>query len=139
MMMQYFGRSIAIGLLILAFVFFILSIYVSYKGINITKTLPSRRSQISKTKYLFLGGLSLSLSLFVVLTTENGFSWDAVCGSVGLLVMLSALLAANFVITSKTTDYLNKRGISLDGLRKIREMGKTNNNSDGPESSGDNK
>lgn len=53
--------------------------------------------------------------------------------------MLSALLAANFVITSKTTDYLNKRGISLDTLKKIKEIGKTNNNSDVLKSSGDNK
>ena len=138
-MMQYLGYFLAIGLLILAFVFFIVSIYVSYKGINITKTLPDRKAQISQTTYLFLSGLSLSLSLFVFLTTGNGFSWDAVCLSAGVLVLSSALLAANFVITSKTTDYLNKRGISLDSLRKIKEIGKTNKNSSGPERSDDNK
>ena len=138
-MTQNLGHSIAIGLLILALAFFTVSIYVSYKGINITKTLPNREAQISQTKYRFLGGLSLSLFLFVILTTENGFSWNAVCGSEGVLVLSSALLAANFVITSKTTDYLNKRGISLDSLRKIKEIGKTNHDSAGSKRSGDNK
>lgn len=138
--MQYLGHSIAIGLLILAFVFFIVSIYVSYKGINIIETLPNRKAQISQTIYMFLSGLSLSLFLFVVLTTENGFSWDAVGMSVGLLVLVSAFLAANFVITSKTTDYLNKRGISLEDLKQIKEiMRKTNKDSAGPERSSDNK
>ena len=41
-MTQNLGHSIAIGLLILALAFFTVSIYVSYKGINITKTLPNR-------------------------------------------------------------------------------------------------
>jgi hypothetical protein len=118
-------------------VLFALSVYLSYKETN--NLLPSQRSLRTNAKYLFLSFLSLSLFLFVLLITENGFSWDALCASVGLLVMLSLFLGVNFVVTSKTTEYLNKRGVSLDILGKIRQIGKTNEKSGGQENSSDNK
>jgi hypothetical protein len=51
--------------------------------------------------------------------------------------MLSLFLGVNFVITSKTTEYLNKRGVSLDIRRKIKQIGRTNEKSDRQESSSD--
>ena len=137
MLIRYFGYAISIILFVLTFVLFALSVYLSYKETN--NLLPSQRSLRTNAKYLFLSFLSLSLFLFVLLITENGFSWDALCASVGLLVMLSLFLGVNFVVTSKTTEYLNKRGVSLDILGKIRQIGKTNEKSGGQENSSDNK
>src|SRR5688500_18351160 len=106
MLIQYLGYAISIILFVLTFVFFLLSIYLSYKETN--NLLPTQRSLRTNAKYLFLSFLSLSLFLFVLLITENGFSWDALCAPVGLLVIGTLFLAVNFVITSKTTEYLNK-------------------------------
>jgi hypothetical protein len=53
--------------------------------------------------------------------------------------MLSLFLGVNFIVTSKTTEYLNKRGGSLDILRKIKQIGKTDEKSGGQENSSDNK
>lgn len=137
MLIRYFGYAILIILFVLTFVFFILSIYLSHKETN--NLLPSQRSQRINAKYLFLSFLSLSLFLFVLLITENGFTWDALYASLGLLVMLSLFLGVNFVVTSKTTEYLNKRGVSSDILRKIKQIGKTNEKSGGQENSGHSK
>ena len=137
MLIRYFGYAISIILFVLTFVLFTLSVYLGYRETN--NLLPSQRSQRTNAKYLFLSFLSLSLSLFVLLITENGFSWDALFASVGLLVMLSLFLGVNFVVTSKTTEYLNKRGGSLDILRKIKQIGETDEKSGGQENSGDNK
>jgi hypothetical protein len=137
MLIRYFGYAISIVLFVLTFVFFILSIYFSYKETN--KLLPTQRSQRINAKYLFLSFLYLSLSLFVFLITENGFSWDALLASVGLLVMLSLFLGVNYFITSKTTDYLGKNGFSPDILSKIRQIGKTNKKSDRQENSDESK
>ncbi len=137
MLIRYFGYAISIILFVLTFVFFILSIYFSYKETN--NLLPTQRSQRISAKYLFLSFLSLSLSLFVFLITENGFSWDTLLASVGLLIMLSLFLGVNYFTTSKTTEYLNKRGFSPDILRKIRQIGKANKKSGGQENSDDSK
>ncbi len=101
--------------------------------------MPNRNSLRINAKYLFLSFLSLSLFLFVLLITENGFSWDSLCASVGLLAILSLFLGINFVVTSKTTEYLNKHGYSSDTLGKIRQIGKTTEKSDGQENSGNGK
>lgn len=137
MLIRYFGYTISIILLVLMFVFFILSIYFSYKETN--NLLPTQKSQRINTKYLFLCFLNLSLSLFVFLITENGFSWDALLASVGLLTMLSLFLGVNYFITSKTTEFLSKRDFSPDILRKIREIGETNKKSGGQDNSDDSK
>ena len=137
MLIRYFGYAISIILFVLTFVFFILSIYFSYK--ETSNLLPTQRSQRINAKYLFLGFLNLSLSLFVFLITENGFSWDALLASAGLLVMLSLFLGVNYFITSKTTEYLGKRGFSPDILRKIKQIGETNNKSGEQENSDDSK
>lgn len=134
--MKYLGYSISIILVINTFVFFVLSVYVSYKGM---KSLPSRRAQIDNTKYLFLSSLSACLGLFVFLISENGFSWNALGISLGLLAMLCLFLGANFVITSKTTEYLNKRGYSPDILNKIKQIGKTHKESGSSENSSSDK
>ena len=60
-------------------------------------------------KYGLGFGISLGLSLFVFLTTENGFSWDTVCGSSGLIIMVSVLIFIDNFVRSKTTAYLYER------------------------------
>lgn len=138
MLIRNFGYAISIILFVLTFVFFTISIYLSYKETN--NWLPSQRSLRINAKYMFLGVLSLCLCLFVLLITENGFSWDALCLSIGILVISSFLIGLGFTISSKTTEYLNEQGFSLDTYRKkIKQIGKTNEKSDGQENSSDNK
>ena len=135
--MQYLGYSVSLILFILTFVFFILNIYTNYKDI---KSLFRRKLQVGNSKYLYWSFLTLSLSLLVFMTTENGFSWDILCISAGLLIMSYLLLGLDYVIRSKTIEYTSKYGSSiLDIRRNLRKIKETQNKSGASESFEDDK
>lgn len=106
-------------LFVLTFVLFLRGIYLEYKHYD--QILSSRKTGLS---YFILGILSLSLSIFIFLTIENGFSFDTLCFSFGLTVALTFFLYVNNFIRKRTMSFLNRRKVTspfsaFDKLIKI--------------------
>jgi len=59
-------------------------------------------------RYFFFGALSLSLSLFVFLTVENGFAWDNLGFAIILTIILTIVLRINISIRRRTAIFLSK-------------------------------
>jgi len=54
------------------------------------------------------GALSLSLSLFVFLTVEDGFAWDNLGFAIILTIILTIVLRINISIRRRTAIFLSK-------------------------------
>ncbi len=112
-MLYYTGLTVSVILSLLGFVSFCIGIYFGFNAHNPYNSKTSPQLIRLSIKYELGFGLSLGLALFVFLTTENGFSWDAVCGSSGLIIMLSTLIFLDTFIRSKTTSFLYKHKKSI--------------------------
>src|SRR5688572_33195403 len=134
MILQYIGYLISIILVISSVVLFVISVYVSYKYSD--NLVPTQKSLTIRMKYSLLGMLSFFSSLFVFLTTENGFSWEIIIILLGIIIALSILLYIDFVINRKTTRFLSKRNISLSSLWKDNPIKNLYKNSREREDSG---
>lgn len=111
MILRYIGYLISIILVISSVVLFVISVYVSYKYSD--NLVPTQKSLTIRMKYSFLGMLSFFSSLFVFLTTENGFSWEIISILLGIIIVLSILLYIDFLINRR-----RKRNLSLSSLWK---------------------
>ena len=114
MIFRYLGYLLSIILIICSIVLFVVSVYVSYKYSD--SLLPTQKSISARMKYSFLSMLSFFSSLFIFLTTENGFSWENVGVLLGIIIALSILLYIDFLINRRSLRYLRKRSISLPSL-----------------------
>ena len=112
-MLYYTGLTVSAILFILGFVFFFVGMYFGFNAHNPYNPKTSPPLIRLSIKYELGFGLSLGLSFFVFLTTENGFSWDTVCFSSGLIIMSSILFLLDTFIRSKTTSFLYKRRKSI--------------------------
>src|SRR5688500_10787886 len=110
MIIYYTGLAISAILFLLGLIFALLGMYFGFKAQNPYDPQISPPITRLSIKYSLGFGISLGLALFTLLTTENGFSWDSVFGSVGLIVMLSAFVFLDNFVRSKTNTYLYKRG-----------------------------
>jgi hypothetical protein len=117
MILKYVGYSISGVLFIIFIAFFGMSMYVGYKYMD--KLLPTQKSLTMSMKYSFLGVLSLGLSLFVLLTVQNGYSWDNVFGLLFIVILVSVLIVLNYFVLLKTTSFLKRRNFSLESLWNI--------------------
>ncbi len=109
MILQCIGYTISIILAITAVVCFGASIYFGYKYAN--NWLPTPKSIKANTKYLLLGMLSLFSSVFVFLTTMNGFSFESLVSVLIGMMIVSFVIMIGHVVSSGTAEYLNKRNI----------------------------
>jgi H+/Cl- antiporter ClcA len=128
MMLYYTGLTISAILFFLGFVFALLGIYFGFNAHNPYNPQTSPPLVKLNIKYGLGFGICLGLSLFIFLTTENGFSWDTVFFSSGLIIMSSILIFIDSFIRSKTTAYLYKRrhnipfsSLWLDDQTKVDE------------------
>jgi hypothetical protein len=122
MIIRYLGFTTA-GLLFLGgFVLFVIGMYnemkYSYKSQSPVKPL---RSSI---RYHLLGALSFGLSLFVFLTTENGFESETLGFSIFLVFLLAFFIGLHHFIQLKTRTYLYKNGVSFASLFEREKKGK---------------
>ena len=122
MILYYTGLTISAILFFLGLIFALLGMYFGFKAQNPYN--PNTSSPIIRLsiKYRLGFGISLGLALFTLLTTENGFSWDAVCGPVGLIVLLSALVFWDNFVQAKTNSYLYKRGYNTSVSSLLSEL-----------------
>ncbi len=132
MILYYTGLTISAILLFLGLIFAFLGMYFGFKAQNPYDPQTSPPITRLSIKYSLGFGISLGLALFTFLTTENGFSWDATCISVGLIIMLAAFVFLDNFVRSKTTSYLYKRGhnISVSSLLSELSEFKTKNDKD---------
>jgi hypothetical protein len=114
MIIQYLGNSISIILVLIAFVMFLVGIYVGYKYSE--NQLPTPKSLRLQGKYMFFSIASFSLAIFVFEVANNGFSWDIFWFSLGLMIMLSISGYLNYFISLKTATFLKSRNVPLRSL-----------------------
>jgi hypothetical protein len=126
MIIRYLGFTIAGLLLFLGLALFAIGIYneikYSYKSQSPVK--PVRAS----IRYHLWGALSFGLSLFVFLTTENGFDWETLGFSIFLILLMAFFISLHHFVQLKTRTYLYKGGVSSSSLferdKKAKEAGK---------------
>jgi len=102
-MLQQTGNLLSLVFVVLAGVFFLMGIYEEYRSYG-------QLSIDNKTvgRYFFFGALSLSLSLFVFLTVEDGFAWDNLGFAIILTIILTIVLRINISIRRRTAIFLSK-------------------------------
>ena len=101
MIFKYLGYSLSVVLAITSFFFFVSSIYAGYK--YLTGFTTQKKSVARNARLIFLAALAFLASLFTLLFTENGFSWNLL-GTFVIIAMLifGVMQFGNFVNGSST-------------------------------------
>jgi hypothetical protein len=101
MIFKYLGYSLSVVLAITSFFFFVSSIYAGYKYLIGFTT--QKKSVARSARLIFLAALAFLASLFTLLFTENGFSWNLL-GTFVIIAMLifGVIQFGNFVNSSST-------------------------------------
>jgi hypothetical protein len=97
--------------------------------------LPTQKSVKANTKYLLLCMVSFFSSVFIFLTTANGFSWEFFFILSGIMIVLSIFILMSTTINLDTADFLSKQNapsiFSKDNLlRKMLENSQARQDSD---------
>lgn len=108
--LQVIGYTFSFLFAILIVVFFVWGIYVGYKNYD-----ELGDSKSAGLRYLLLSALSMGLSLFVFLTVENGFTWETLCFSSGLVFTIGFFMYVDDLIRRKVVKELHKRGTATPG------------------------
>lgn len=122
MILYYTGLTISAILFFVGLVFFILGIYFGFKAQNPYDPQTSPPITRLSIKYSLGFGISWGLALFTLSTTENEFSLETVCVSVGLIIMLATLVILDNLVRAKTITFLYKRGHNISVSSRLSEL-----------------
>jgi hypothetical protein len=116
MILDYIGYSISIILAISSVVLFVASIYVRIKDLYLTKLNLTENSLKTGNMYTIFSILFFLLSVFMFLTTENGFSWGDLLFFLLIMIAFLVFMGIDYSIRRRSLNYINKHKISVPSV-----------------------